>query len=96
MIDVNASIEMIKEGIEETLDDLKQKREELAVQIKLGSMEARDEWEELEEKMQEMESKWHQFQQEAELGETAQGVGTAIKLLGAELKNGYKRLKDAL
>ena len=55
MVDVNMSIEMIKDGLEETLKDLKQKREELAVQIKLGSMEARDEWEELEEKMQDME-----------------------------------------
>lgn len=96
MIDVNVSLEMIKDGLKETLEELRQKREELAVQMKLGSMEARDEWEELEEKMQEMERKWHQFQLEAELNETAEGIGAAMKLLGSELKKGYQRLKDAL
>lgn len=96
MVDVNMSIEMIKDSLEETFEELKQKREELAIQVKLGSMEARDEWEELEEKMQDMERKWHQFQQEVDLSETAESIGTAMKLLGSEIKNGYRKLKDAL
>ena len=37
--------------------DLKQKRDELRLQIHLASKEAQEEWEELEEKMQEFSSK---------------------------------------
>jgi hypothetical protein len=45
--------------------DLKQKRDELRLKIHLASKEAQDEWEELEEKMQEFSSR-------AELGKTSE------------------------
>lgn len=96
MTDLDESLEKMKEGIRESLEELRQKREELAVQIKLGSMELQEEWDSLENKMHEMEKKWHQFQREAELKETASSIGTAMTLLGAELKQGYQRVKDAL
>lgn len=71
------------------VEELKQKRDELAVQVKLGSMEAKQEWEELEKKFEEFAAK-------AGLGETASGVGTAASALGDELKKGYERLTKAL
>jgi hypothetical protein len=71
------------------LQDLKQKRGELAVQIKLGSMEAKQEWEKLEKKFEEFRAKSH-------LDKTAEDVGEALALLGDELKKGYERLKKAL
>ena len=75
--------------VEKLLADLKQKRDELAVQIKLGSMEAKQEWEELE-------SKFNEFSQKAQFEETASDVGSALGALGAELKKGYERLTKAL
>ena len=71
------------------VQELKQKRDELAVQIKLGSMEAKQEWEELEKKFDEFTAK-------AGLAETASGVGEAVSTLGVELKKGYERLTKAL
>ena len=71
------------------VEELKQKRDELAVQVKLGSMEAKQEWEELEKKFEEFATK-------AGLGETASGVGSAASALGDELKKGYERLTKAL
>jgi len=69
--------------------DLKQKRDELRLKIHLASKEAQDEWEELEEKMQEFSSR-------AELGKTSEGLGDALGKLGEELKMGYKRVRDAI
>lgn len=96
MAKLSDDIHKIKANMEESMQELKQKREELALQIKLGSMEAREEWEKLEHKMKEMERHWHQFQVEAGFDESAEKVGAAMKALGAELKSGYDRLKDAL
>ena len=69
--------------------DLKQKRDELRLQIHLASKEAQEEWEELEEKMQEFSSR-------AELGKTSEGLGGALGKLGEELKLGYKRVRNAI
>ena len=74
---------------EDLVADLKQKRDELRLKIHLGSKEAQDEWEDLEEKMQEFSSK-------AELGKTGEGLGDALGKLGQELKLGYKRLRSAI
>jgi vacuolar-type H+-ATPase subunit D/Vma8 len=74
---------------EDLVADLKQKRDELRLKMHLASKEAQDEWEELEEKMQEFSSK-------AELGKTGEGLGEALGKLGQELKLGYKRLRSAI
>ena len=42
---------------EDLVADLKQKRDELRLQIHLASKEVQDEWEELEQKMQEFSSR---------------------------------------
>lgn len=75
--------------IQETIDDLKRRRDELALQIHLGSKEAQDEWAELEKK-------WKKFQTDAELEESGKAIGGVIEQLGAELENAYARLKKAL
>lgn len=74
---------------EDLVADLRQKRDELRLKIHLASREAQDEWEELEEKMQEFSSK-------AQLGKTGEGVGEALGKLGEELKLGYKRVRSAI
>jgi len=75
--------------IEDMLAQLKQKRDELRVQIHLGSKEVQEEWQELEEKMED-------FSQKAKLGETGEGLGSAFGQVGNELKQGYTRIRDAL
>jgi adenylosuccinate synthase len=74
---------------DEMIADLRQKRDELRVQINLASKEARDEWEELEDKMNEFTSK-------AKIGETGEGIGKALGELGHEIKLGYERMRAAL
>ena len=75
--------------LDDLVDQLKQKRDELRVQMHLASKEAQDEWEELEEKMT-------HFTATAKLGKTGEGVGDALGQLGHELKKGYDRVKQAI
>ena len=75
--------------VDDMLADLKQKRDELRVRMHLASKEAQDEWEELEEKMEEFVAK-------SRLRQTGKGVGDALGKLGQELKQGYRNIRDAI
>jgi cytochrome c556 len=82
--------------IDDILAELKQKRDELRVQMHLASKEIKEEWDELEEKMQDFSGKAKQFADDAKLQETGAGLGDALKKLGHEIKLGYDRVRDAL
>jgi chromosome segregation ATPase len=82
--------------IDEIIEDLKQTRDEIRVKINLASKEVKDEWEELEEKMEDFSGKAKQFAEDAELKKTGAGIGDALGQLGSELKHGYDRIRDAL
>ncbi len=82
--------------IDDILEQLKQKRDEVRVQIHLASKEIQDEWEELEKKMEEFSGKAKQFATDAKLQQTGSGLGGALGQVGHELKAGYERIRDAL
>jgi vacuolar-type H+-ATPase subunit D/Vma8 len=71
------------------LKDLKEKRDELRVRIHLASRELQDEWQELEQKMED-------FSRRARLKESGAAVSKALGTLGTELKSGYHRIHRAL
>ena len=75
--------------LDDMLEQLKQKRDELRVQMHLASKEVQEEWEELEGKME-------HFTATARLGQTGEGVGKALGQLGHELKQGYDRVREAI
>ena len=83
-----------EERLEEMVSSLKQIRDELKVQIHLGKAEAKDEWEKLEEKWQELKAHGETVSEAVE--ESAKGVGSALELAGGELKAGYERIKKLL
>ncbi len=84
------------DDFEDLAADLRQKRDELRVKINLASKEVRDEWEELEEKMDEFALKAKQFAGDAQLKETGEGLGRALGQLGHEIRLGYERIRDAV
>ena len=81
---------------DDVIEDLKQKRDELRLQMHLASKEIKDEWNELEEKMEDFSGNAKQFSNDAKLKETVAGIGDALGELGGELKRGYERIRDAL
>ena len=72
--------------IHKFIDDLKRTRDELRLQIHLGSKEVRAEWAELEKR-------WHVFNAKAELDRTAGELSSAVHRLGSDLKEEYVRLR---
>jgi chromosome segregation ATPase len=81
---------------DDLIKDLKQTRDELRLQIHLASKEAKEEWEELEEKMEDFSSKAKKFSRDAELKKTGEGLGEALGKVGHELQLGYRRLRKAM
>ena len=71
------------------VEELKQKRDELRLKMHLGSMEAKEQWDALE-------VKWEAFAAKAGLRETSEDVEEGLQLIGAELAEGYDRIKAAL
>ena len=80
--------------LDELLEKLKQGRDELNVKIHLGKAEAKDLW-------QETEDKWHNLRSQLdrlnnETGDISKDVGAAAMLMAEEIRHGYDRLKKLL
>lgn len=80
----------IKLHIKEKLEELKQERDELRIRLHLAKMETSEEWQKLEHKLQKFESK------AKELGDAtadaSRDMGAAVKLLGEEISDGFKKI----
>ena len=76
-------------NVDKLKQDLQRVRDEIALQVELGSMEAREQWEPLEKQ-------WNDFQDKAKLEESADAISDALSLLGDELASSYKKLRAAL
>ena len=75
--------------IDDIVAQLKQKRDEIRVQMHLATRELQDKWHELEEQTED-------FVAQARINETKGGIGDALRKLGDELQEGYERLSQAL
>jgi len=83
-----------RKELEELFEKLKTERDEINVKLHLAKAEARDQWEAAEKQ-------WQSFKQKSEkvlteVDYTSGEVKEALSLLGDELKNGYRRIKDQL
>ncbi|MGR9044162.1 MAG: hypothetical protein ACU83N_02630 [Gammaproteobacteria bacterium] len=84
----------IKEELEKFADGLNQLRDEIKVQMHLASMESRQEWDKAEKE-------WSHFRSQLDKisGEPKGNVDDLIskaKIVGEELNETYRRLKDRL
>jgi hypothetical protein len=80
---------MTELDLDTLLADLKQKRDELRVQMNLASKDMEDEW-------GEFEGKWSEFMRKADLEATGKGLSESTEKLGEEIKLGYQRILAAL
>ena len=78
---------------DDVLSELKQKRDELRVQLNLGKREMQDE---IDEEWREFQAKLKDFSAKAELRETRDEIGEELGELAEDLKRGYRRIRDAL
>jgi len=85
----------VKHRWDDVLAKLKQERDELALKMHLGKMEAADEWEKLEAKWHELTARQMPPAKEA-ADEAGVGVGLAVELAVEELKKGYEKIRKLL
>ena len=83
-----------KNTLEQMLSELKQQRDELRLQMHLAGMEAKDEYERLSDKCDELSNQYEPLSSAVE--ETADNVFSALGLAAGELKVGFLRVKKAL
>jgi len=80
----------IRKRIDDMVNEIKCERDELQVKLHLARLEMGDEWNSLEEKLVKLEEK------AKELGsvtaESSQNIGAAAKLLGEEVRDGFKEI----
>jgi CBS domain-containing protein len=83
-----------KGKIDREIDELRRVRDELKVRIHLAKAEAKDRWDEIEHQFRRLESKGHQIAQASE--EPLRDVREAARLLVDEIREGYRRIREAL
>ncbi len=76
------------------LERLEQERDELKMKLGLAKLEAREEWQELEDKIQGLRGRMKVLKDEA--GEAGGDVGAAFDMVAEEVKEGFARLKKLL
>lgn len=83
-----------KTRIEEMIGKLKQQRDELALQIHLGAVEAKEEFESAKEKLEKMTEEYDPLKDAVE--ESAGNVFASLQLVGEELVNSFDRIRKSL
>lgn len=79
--------------VEGELADLRRIRDELKVQAHLAKAEMRTAWEKLEDRLGELERHRKQIARAAE--EPLQQLQTDVRQLARDLREGYRRIRDA-
>jgi len=83
-----------KERFHKELDELRRVRDELKVRIHLAKADAKDRWDKLEHQFHRLEAKARQISQASE--EPLRDVRDAVRLLIDEIRDGYRRIREAL
>jgi predicted nuclease with TOPRIM domain len=80
----------LQDRLQDDVEKLRQRRDELRVQLDLGKMDASDAWHEVEERWQHLEGKMRLLA--AESKEAADDVGKAAAELVDEIRAGFAKV----
>lgn len=80
-----------RERLQSLLQRLETERDELKVKIGLAKMEAKEEWEELEGKLDRLRGRMKRLREEAD--DSSEDIGEALELLGDEIREGFSRIR---
>jgi hypothetical protein len=83
-----------KGWVKRELDDLRRMRDELRVQAHLGRAEVRERWEALERSLEELDSKAKRASHAAE--PALRQLEQDVRRLATDLRDGYRRIRDAV
>ena len=83
-----------KTALEDLMGTLKQERDELKLKMHLASMDAKDEYERLSGKCDELSEQYEPLTDAVE--DTAENVLAALKLAAEEMVSGFHRVRKAI
>ena len=81
-------------ALESLISTLKQERDALKVKMHLAGMEAKEEYERLSGKIDELSTQYDPVKQA--VSDSADSVSAALSLAAGEMKNGFQRVRDAI
>ena len=79
-----------KSNLEEIISSLKQERDQIRVRLHLAGMEAKDEYERLSSKTEELLAQYEPVKDA--MGETSDNVLSALSLAADEMKTGFIKI----
>lgn len=95
MSDESMTLQQVaRRDLERLADELKEQRDELRLKLHLAKAEARDEFDRLEKRWENVRGKLGVITKEA--GAASKEVGEATRLLLHELKAGYQRIRELI
>jgi uncharacterized coiled-coil DUF342 family protein len=83
-----------RQMLSEIISRLKQQRDELALQVKLGETEAREEWKRVSAQLDELLQRYEPLKEA--MGQSTDNVVSALKILADEVVEGFERVRKSL
>ena len=83
-----------RSALDEVIAKLKQERDELQVQMHLASMDAKDDYDRISGKVDELSQQYEPVKDAVE--ESAENVFAALGLVADELKAGFQRVRKSI
>jgi uncharacterized protein YicC (UPF0701 family) len=83
-----------KSRLQSLLSKLEEEGDELKLKMGLAKLEARDDWGDIQKKLERLRGRMKVVQEEA--GESGGDVGAAFEVLGEEIKTAFDRIRKAL
>lgn len=80
--------------LEDLITRLKQERDELNLQMHLAGMEAKDEYDRISSRVDDLSAQYEPVKDAVE--ESAENVFTALGMVADELKHGYDRVRKSI
>jgi chromosome segregation ATPase len=83
-----------KSHLAELISGLKRQRDELALKIHLGKADAKEEWNKVTRKLDELTREYEPLKDA--VGETAENLLAGLKLMTEEVQKGFNRIRKSL
>lgn len=83
-----------QEQLSKRISSLKQQRDELAVQMHLAKLEAKEEWERVTAKLDKLSDDFEPVR--SAVGKSAGNVYEALKIVVGEIEEGFQRIRKSL
>lgn len=83
-----------RDFVSELLSTLKQQKDELALKIHLGGMEAKEEFEKAKEKLDRVSNDFEPVKDA--VAESAGNIFSSLKLVAGEVKDSFQRIRDSI